>query len=72
MLRGSYTFGESTGSRGLLFRCFQRDLDTFIRTQQRLDEVDDLVGYARLTATGSFLVLPGFDTHRPLGSSLFA
>ena len=72
MLRGSYTFSENTGSSGLLFRCFQPDLDTFVRTQQRLDEVDDLMGYTTLTATGSFLVLPGFDADRPLGSSLFA
>ena len=57
--------------RGTLFRCFQRDLDTFVKTQRRLDEVDDLMGYVRLTATGSFLVLPGFTAEQPLGCTLF-
>ena len=71
MLRGSYSFADTDGSRGLLFRCFQRDIETFVRTQRRLDEVDDLMGYTTLTATASFLVLPGFDADRPLGSSLF-
>lgn len=71
MLRGSYSFLDSTGARGLLFRCFQRDLGTFVRTQRRLDETDDLMGFVRTSATGSFSILPGFDDRNPLGASLF-
>ncbi len=71
MLRGSYSFTDSDGSRGLLFRCFQRDLDTFVRTQRRLDDVDDLMRFVTPTASASFLVLPGFDADRPLGATLF-
>jgi deferrochelatase/peroxidase EfeB len=70
MLRGSYSFDNGPRERGTLFRCFQRDLDTFVKTQRRLDEVDDLMGYVQLTATGSYLILPGFDEDHPLGSTL--
>ena len=34
MLRGSYSFDNGPRERGTLFRCFQRDLDTFVRTQR--------------------------------------
>ncbi len=30
------------------------------------------MGYVRLTASGSFLLLPGFDATRPFGGTLFA
>jgi dye decolorizing peroxidase len=72
MLRRSYSFANGDDERGLVFVSFQSDLDTFVRTQQRLDDVDDLMSFSTLTATGSFLVLPGFDDDRPLGSGLFA
>jgi deferrochelatase/peroxidase EfeB len=79
MLRRGYAFddgqrpGESdehVHDAGLLFMCFQRDLETYVRTQHRLDESDDLMAYVTPTASGSFLVLPGFDDTRPLGSTL--
>lgn len=81
MLRRGYAFddGETTDAggtpiddSGLLFVCFQHDLETFVKTQARLDETDDLMSFATPTASASFLVLPGFDASRPLGASLFA
>jgi dye decolorizing peroxidase len=76
MLRRGYMFdnGPIDGGEdvGLMFICFQRDLDTFVKTQQRLDEQDDLMDYVTPTASASFLILPGFSADRPLGSSLLA
>lgn len=77
MLRRGYAFdrgptADGVDDAGLLFVCFARDLDTFVRTQLRLDEVDELMKYATPTASGSFLVLPGFSSTRPLGAALFA
>ena len=71
MLRRGYSYENSSTDRGLVFVCFQRDLATFTRTQQRLDEVDDLMRFATTTASGSFLVLPGFDGRHPLGATVF-
>jgi dye decolorizing peroxidase len=77
MLRRGYTFttaavaGGDDGQRGLFFIGYQRTLATFVRTQQRLDETDDLMDYVTPTATGSWLILPGHGTDRPLGSTLF-
>ena len=74
MMRRSYGFtngsdgGEATS--GLLFISYQNDLDTFSKTQLRLDEVDALMGFSTPTAEISFLVLPGFSSDRPLGSTL--
>lgn len=64
MLRRGYGYSNASApgsppDDGLLFVCFQRELDVFVRTQQRLDETDDLMTYATTTASGSFLVLPG-------------
>lgn len=75
MLRRPYAFaspGPAGGQdeAGLLFLSFQRELESFTRTQLRLDEVDDLMGYATPTASASFLILPGYDAERPLGSTL--
>jgi deferrochelatase/peroxidase EfeB len=72
MLRRGYMFDNGAHDEGLLFVCFQRDLDTFVKTQRRLDEQDDLMQYATPTASATFLVLPGFGTDRPLGASLLA
>lgn len=77
MMRRSYGFTGTDPERGdatsgLLFISYQNDLDVFVRTQRRLDATDDLMTYATVTAEISFLVLPGFDADRPLGSSLFA
>ncbi|MGL4339709.1 MAG: Dyp-type peroxidase [Rhodoglobus sp.] len=74
MLRRSYSF-ENNGDvpeAGLLFVSFQNELGIFTATQQRLDEVDDLMGFTTTTASGTFLMLPGFSRQSPLGSALFA
>lgn len=75
MLRRGYAFdtpasGDHPGETGLFFVAFQRELDTFVRTQQRLDEADALMDFATPTASATFLILPGFDTARPLGGTL--
>ncbi|WP_162799456.1 Dyp-type peroxidase [Nocardioides sp. 616] len=71
MLRRSYAYQNGAEDRGLLFISFQRELATFVRTQQRLDEADELMGFSSPTASAAFLVLPGFDGTRPLGATLF-
>lgn len=77
MLRRGYAYangaaaGAATDDQGLLFICFQRELDDFVRTQQRLDEVDDLMPYATPVSSASFLILPGFTVAKPLGSGIF-
>lgn len=70
MLRRGYAFDNGVADAGLLFICFQRDLDTFVATQRRLDEQDDLMDYATPTASASFLIAPGFWAGKPLGASL--
>ena len=70
MLRRGYAFDNGGADSGLMFICFQRDLRTFIATQQRLDERDSLMEFATPTASASFLILPGFDENTPLGASL--
>ena len=70
MLRRGYAFDDGGSDAGLLFVCFQRDLRTFVQTQFRLDEVDDLGEYVTPTGSATFLILPGFDADRPLGATL--
>lgn len=70
MLRRAYSFDDGPGARGLLFISFQRELRTFTATQQRLDESDALMRFATTTASGTFLVLPGFGPGRDLGATL--
>lgn len=73
MARRSYSFvadGERGLEQGLLFTAFQNDISTFVRTQLRLDEVDSLMAFTRVTATAAFCVLPGFSADRPLGTTL--
>ncbi|MFF0157874.1 Dyp-type peroxidase [Streptomyces sp. NPDC005263] len=72
MLRRGYSYANGPEDRGLLFICFQRELRTFVATQQRLDDGDDLSAFATATASGTFLVLPGFSAERPLGAPLFS
>ncbi len=72
MLRRGYSYANGPQDRGLLFICFQRELRTFVATQQRLDDGDDLSAFATATASGTFLVLPGFSAKRPLGTPLFS
>lgn len=61
MLRRGYAYDNGNGDAGLLFICFQNRLRTFVRTQQRLDEIDALSAFSTPTGSGSFLVLPGLN-----------
>ncbi|WP_120004522.1 Dyp-type peroxidase [Nesterenkonia muleiensis] len=71
MLRRSYGFAEpDTLEEGMVFVCFQNDLEAFVRTQHRMDETDDLMNFVTTTASASFLILPGRTGDQPLGSSL--
>ncbi|MFF2009420.1 Dyp-type peroxidase [Streptomyces sp. NPDC058195] len=72
MLRRGYSYANGPEDHGLLFICFQRELRTFVATQQRLDDGDELASFATATASGTFLVLPGSTGARPLGTSLFS
>ncbi|PWK69459.1 dye decolorizing peroxidase [Streptomyces sp. CG 926] len=71
MLRRGYSYRNAPDDQGLLFVSHQRELRTFTATQQRLDEGDDLMRFVTATASGTFLILPGFDGRRPLGQPLF-
>jgi dye decolorizing peroxidase len=68
MLRRSYSMEEPVG---LLFISMQSELRTFVRTLERMSESDALLDFTSTTASGTFLVLPGFDRRRPLGSTVF-
>lgn len=70
MLRRSYAYDAGAGAGGMLFICFQQELSTFVRTQHRLDEVDDLAAFETPTASGAWVMLPGFDGEHPLGSTI--
>lgn len=81
MLRRSYNFTESAGpdeagggsllhNKGILFTAFQRDIKTFVLTQQRMDDVDALTAFLTPTATAAFAILPGFTVSSRLGSTL--
>ena len=71
MLRRGYAFDDGLlpngeADAGLAFICFQNTLRTFVVTQQRLDENDDLMKYATPTGSATFLILPGFSASSPL------
>lgn len=68
MLRRGYAYDNGDGDAGLLFTSFQRDLRTFVLTQRRLDDLDDLMAFATPTASATFLILPGFTDQTPLGA----
>ncbi|MGW2326494.1 Dyp-type peroxidase [Streptomyces sp. NPDC001700] len=70
MLRRSYSTDEP--APGLLFISFQNDLRTFAATLTHMDTADALLRFTTTTASATFLILPGFDRQRPLGSQLFA
>ncbi|MFD2469319.1 Dyp-type peroxidase [Amycolatopsis silviterrae] len=69
MLRRSYSM--DTPAPGLLFMSFQNDLHTFTATLASMETADALLPFTTTTASGTFLILPGFDEQRPLGSTLF-
>ncbi|MFH8337876.1 Dyp-type peroxidase [Streptomyces sp. AM6-12] len=70
MLRRSYSIDAP--APGLLFISFQNDLRTFTATLTHMDAADALLGFTTTTASATFLILPGFDRQRALGSGLFA
>ncbi|WP_233438348.1 Dyp-type peroxidase [Actinokineospora spheciospongiae] len=69
MLRRSYSTDDP--APGLLFISFQNDLRTFTTTLTHMERSDALLPFTTTTASATFLVLPGFDRQRPLGSTLF-
>ncbi|MBP2355318.1 dye decolorizing peroxidase [Kribbella aluminosa] len=69
MLRRSYSIDEP--APGLLFVSFQNDLRTFTATLTHMENGDALLPFTKTTASATFLILPGFDPRRPLGSTLF-
>lgn len=70
MLRRSYSFDDGGSDSGLVFISFQNELRVFTATQQRLDEVDDLMGFTTPTYSATFVMLPGFSADKPLGAEL--
>ncbi|MFF5549498.1 Dyp-type peroxidase [Streptomyces olivaceoviridis] len=69
MLRRSYSTDQP--APGLLFISFQNDLRTFTATLTHMETSDALLSFTTTTASATFLILPGFDRQRPLGSRLF-
>ncbi|GAA2998374.1 hypothetical protein GCM10010483_49030 [Actinokineospora diospyrosa] len=69
MLRRSYSVNDP--APGLLFISFQNDIQTFTKTLTHMTNGDALLSFTTTTATAPFLILPGFDDTRPLGSTLF-
>ncbi|MGZ0148343.1 Dyp-type peroxidase [Kribbella sp. WER1] len=69
MLRRSYSIDEPAA--GLLFVSFQNELRTFTATLQNMENGDALLPFTTTTASATFLILPGFDAQRPLGSTVF-
>lgn len=69
MLRRSYSTDGPTP--GLLFISFQNDIRTFTDTLTHMDASDALLPFTTTTASATFLILPGFDEHHPLGATLF-
>ena len=70
MQRRSYSYFNNPSDQGLLFISFQSELETFVSTQHRMDELDDLMEMTRTTASGSFLVGPGQTPNQGLGAFL--
>ena len=57
MLRRSYSIDSAKGA-GLLFAAYLSDPQTFVATQRRLDEQDELIKHTSTSASGCFFV-PG-------------
>lgn len=70
MLRRSYSYFDSAQDSGLIFVSFQSELRTFVATQHRMDEMDALMDYTRTTQSGTFLIGPGQQEGKKLGSFL--
>ncbi|WP_344238081.1 Dyp-type peroxidase [Kribbella hippodromi] len=69
MLRRSYSIDDP--APGLLFISFQNELRTFTATLTHMENGDALLPFTKTTASGTFLILPGYDEQHPLGSTLF-
>ncbi|GAA4550884.1 Dyp-type peroxidase [Amycolatopsis samaneae] len=70
MLRRSYSMDDPRP--GLLFVSFQNELRTFTATLAHMESSSDaLLSFTTTTASGTFLILPGFGHGTPLGASLF-
>lgn len=69
MLRRSYSYFRDRNDQGLIFISFQNEIETFIRTQQRIDEGDAMLDHTTTTASASFLILPGYDESKLLGAA---
>ena len=70
MLRRGYAFDDGPEDAGLLFTCFQNDLEMFVSTQHRIDEQDEFLGtYGTTTGSASFLIP---NATAPFAASLFA
>ncbi|MFC9397398.1 Dyp-type peroxidase [Streptomyces sp. NPDC057027] len=67
MLRRGYSYRNGPDDQGLLFVSFQRALRTFVATQRRLDDGDDLMRFVTATASAAFFVPPAFSAEWPLG-----
>jgi dye decolorizing peroxidase len=68
MLRRGFSYVNAEDDAGLLFICYQRDIGSFVQTQYRLDQGDDLLRFATPTASAAFLILPGYSGNKPLGA----
>ncbi len=62
MLRRSYSFDTEGPGTGLLFTAFLGDPQTFILTQFRLEEMDDLISHTTADASGCFFVPGNLET----------
>lgn len=70
MLRRSYSYRDGELDHGHVFISYQNDVQTFVRTQLRLDETDAMMRFATPNATAAFAVLPGFTAGGVLGATL--
>lgn len=70
MLRRGYAFDDGPQDAGLLFTCFQRELDTFVATQHRIDEQDAFLGGFGTTTGSAVFLIP--NASEPFASTLFA
>ncbi|MFE7414402.1 Dyp-type peroxidase [Streptomyces laurentii] len=71
MLRRSYSYDDGPDDRGLLFCAFMRDLNQFVRVQERLATRDALNPFVQHRASAVAYVLPGAEKSGTLGDGLW-